>query len=440
MLFASLQPEQVLTRFLGARERTRELFDLLAPEAFDRQPIPLRHPIRFYEGHLAAFNANVLYDSGYLRAQPVPSFSGLFARGIDPDNPAEAASLQIQQWPDRQLVKSYVAGVDDIMVEAIRRGGLYERLLTCIEHEEMHQETLVYLIHQLPHELKHPPASAAPDLRAPADTKQLLPIPGGPVRLGAVPHEVPFGWDNEFPAVTVNVADFRMESHKVTNEDFLAFVEAGGYTQDQWWEPAHRELLREANITAPAFWFLHEGEWYYRGLFDSFPLPPRWPVYVSYAEALAYARWKGMRLPTEAEFQRAAYPDGQALPDGQADAVLDHTGANVDFRAWNCRPIGREGEPRNTYGLAEMVGNGWEWTATPFAGFPGFAPRPHYPGYSADFFDDRHFVVKGGSPVTAAALTRPGFRNWYRDHYRYAYTSFRCVTDGGRDAGGAVRI
>ena len=425
MEFRFLSADQIQSRFFQVRERTRELFNLLAPEAFDDQPIPLRHPIRFYEGHLAAFNANVLWAAGYLHEQPSPAFSGLFARGIDPDSQEEAAELQIQAWPQREAVHSYIAAVDDLVVSAIRSGGLYDRLLTCIEHEEMHQETLLYLIHQLPDHLKEAPAGAAPDFRVPPYERRLLSIPGGPVRLGAVPEQVPFGWDNEFPATEVSVQPFRMESHKVTNEAFMAFVETGGYAQPEWWEPAHWAYIQAEGVSAPSFWFRRDGEWMYHGLFNSFPLPPAWPVFVSHAEANAYARWKGMRLPTEAEFQHAAYA---GAPEAEETAAAA-TGANVDFRAWNCLPVGRSGEPCNAFGLVEMIGNGWEWTSSPFAGFPGFEPMPHYPGYSADFFDGKHFVAKGGSPVTTRWLLRPGFRNWYRDHYRYAYTSFRCVVD-----------
>jgi formylglycine-generating enzyme required for sulfatase activity len=149
-------------------------------------------------------------------------------------------------------------------------------------------------------------------------------------------------------------------------------------------------------------------------MFGSVPLPLDWPVYVSHEQASAYAAWKGGRLPTEAEFHRAAYTD-PVRPDSRRD--------NYDFQSWD--PIPVHGSPENASGPVQMVGNGWEWTATEFGPFPGFRTFDFYPGYSAPFFDGRHFVLKGASPRTATKLTRTSFRNWFRDAYPYAYSTFR---------------
>jgi iron(II)-dependent oxidoreductase len=119
-------------------------------------------------------------------------------------------------------------------------------------------------------------------------------------------------------------------------------------------------------------------------------------------------------LPSEAEWHRAF--EHAAAPQAEHD--------NFDFFAWNPTPVsGQNGD------LGQLVGNGWEWTSSPFGGFPGFKPFLHYPGYSADFFDGVHFVLKGASPVTPAALVRRSFRNWFQGQYRYAYTAFRCARD-----------
>ena len=131
-------------------------------------------------------------------------------------------------------------------------------------------------------------------------------------------------------------------------------------------------------------------------MFEDIPLPLDWPVYVSYDQARSYARWKGKSLPTEAQFQRAAY-DGKAL--------WKFAGENVDFRRWDPEPV--TASPPNRFGVSQMVGNGWEWTATHFEPFPGFHPFSFYPGYSANFFDGQHYVLKGGSPRTARCLLRP---------------------------------
>ena len=167
-------------------------------------------------------------------------------------------------------------------------------------------------------------------------------------------------------------------------------------------------------------------------MFDLVPLPLAWPVYVSHAEASAYARWRGARLPTEAEFQRAAYgtPSGERRTYPWGEAVPTHRRMARSISAtWDPHPAGSHPAGRSAWGVDDLVGNGWEWTSTIFAPFPGFTPMPSYPEYSADFFDGEHFVMKGASPVTARELVRPTFRNWFRARYPYVYATFRCVRD-----------
>ncbi len=413
----------LVERFIAMRRRTRDIFTWIAPEfseAWDARPIPLRHPLRFYEGHLAAFNANLLHAAGLLPRRPEPALSDLFARGIDPESTTQAGALRIDAWPERAWVGDYVAVVDGLMLDAVRSGERPEILLTCVEHEEMHQETLIYLLHRLDPRYKRPPARYAPPEDAPSPARKLCDVPGRRVTLGC-PDSAAFGWDNEFPACTVDVPPFRLEAHKVTNGDFLAFLDAGGYADHRWWSDAGWAALEERPGRHPPFW-IPRGEsgddgWLLRGLFGLRPLPLGMPVYVSFHEAEAYARWRGLRLPTEAEFHAAAFHSGP--PEAGA----------VDYIVLESAPVGRDDAPVTAEGIVEPVGNGWEWTASVFAGLPGFRPRPYYPGYSADFFDGTHHVVKGGSPVTARPLLRPSFRNWYRDAYSYAYTTFRCAGD-----------
>jgi formylglycine-generating enzyme required for sulfatase activity len=157
-----------------------------------------------------------------------------------------------------------------------------------------------------------------------------------------------------------------------------------------------------------------------------------WPVYVSRAEAAAYARWKGLELPTEAQWHRAAYgtPEGpeRDYPWGSQPPDPDH--GNFDFQ--NFDPVSVDSHPRgqSAFGIWGLLGNGWEWTSDRFGPFPGFSPASFYPGYSADFFDGEHFVMKGGSARTAACLLRRSFRNWFQPHYQYGYAGFRCVGTG----------
>ena len=147
-------------------------------------------------------------------------------------------------------------------------------------------------------------------------------------------------------------------------------------------------------------------------MFESLPLPADWPVYVSQAEAAAYARWKGRRLMTEAEWHRAA---------------KGATAGHADFAGFDPIPVGSHPETASVHGVQDLIGNGWEWTSTVFGPFDGFVPMRSYPEYSADFFDGRHYVMKGASPATARELIRPSFRNWFRSNYPYVYAKFRTV-------------
>jgi len=209
----------------------------------------------------------------------------------------------------------------------------------------------------------------------------------------------------------------------------LGFVLAGGYntrslwTDEDWnWKAAH-------NISHPVFWKRDGDRWLYRGMFAETPLPPDAPVYVSHAEASAYTRWADKHLPTEAEWHRAAYgaPDGAERPYPWGAAEPGPNLGNFDFARWDPVPVPAFPDSDSAFGVADMVGNGWEWTSTPFAPFPGFEPFPFYRGYSADFFDGKHFVMKGGSARTAACMLRRSFRNWFQPHYQYMYAGFRCV-------------
>jgi formylglycine-generating enzyme required for sulfatase activity len=150
---------------------------------------------------------------------------------------------------------------------------------------------------------------------------------------------------------------------------------------------------------------------------------------VSHADATAYAQWRGWRLPSEAQFQRAAYGTAggteRVYPWGSASPSPTH--GVFDFASWDPEPAGSHPAGRSEWGIDDLVGNGWEWTSTVFAPFPGFRPIPSYPEYSADFFDGEHFVMKGASPATARELIRPTFRNWFRPRYPYVYATFRCV-------------
>ena len=301
---------------------------------------------------------------------------------------------------------------------------------TAIEHRLMHLETLGYLLHRLAPEKKvSRAAETAADL--PAKKPRLIDVPAGKTTLGlARANGDEFGWDNEFEAHEVQVPAFSIQSFNVTNREFLEFMEAGGYENEALWSSEAQEWKKRDGISHPGFWRRAGNLWMYRTMFGEIRLPLEWPAYVSHAEASAYAKWLGRKLPSEAEFHRAAYgtPDGKgerAYPWGDEAPSAEH--GNFDFQRWEPLPVGSKPRGASAFGVHDLVGNGWEWTRTPFAPFEGFAPREFYAGYSADFFDGKHYVMKGGSPRTAACMLRRSFRNWFQPHYPYVYATFRCV-------------
>ena len=426
-------------QYLANRERSRQLFDLVRPDAYYTRPIALRHPIVFYEGHLPAFSLNTLVKKALGRPGVDDRLERLFARGIDPEDEAAAASSGQAQWPSRDEVRQFAAACDARILDALAHAPLAQvghpllheaqAVHAILEHEAMHQETMLYMWHQLPHEAKRAPADARADVGGTTPPPARVRIPAGRATLGARPGQVAFGWDNEFAGLTVDVAAFEIDVHDVTNEQFMDFVDAGGYRTAEWWTPEAFDWIRRDGIAHPRFWTRVGGAWQWHGMFDDVDLPPAWPVYVSHAEAAAYARWKGARLATEAEYHRAAFgdPSGRERSQPWGEAPPDATRGLFDFASWSPVAVGRYPAGQSAWGVHDLVGNGWEWTSTVFAPFPGFAPMASYPEYSADFFDGQHLVMKGASPATAATLVRRSFRNWFRPTYPFVYASFRCV-------------
>lgn len=412
-------------RLAEARNRTDELFSLVKPEALYDRPIPERHRIIFYVGHLEAFDWNLLRGRLLSIASFDPELDHLFAFGIDPVD-GKLPTDQPRDWPELVKVRDYVLrvrhdldrGLDTLFAGAQRDAEFSPELLlnVAIEHRLMHAETLAYMFHQLPFDKKIRPAADNIDL-SPSLSPRMIEIPAGEITLGLSRYEGQFGWDNEFETQKLDVPAFAIDEFKVTNKQFLEFLNDGGYATRELWAEEDWNWITQSGIASPVFWLRRNGQWFYRGMFEAIPLPANWPVYVSHAEASAFARWAGKSLPSEAQWQRAAYGEGKSL----------FLSGNFDFRRWDPAPVNSPDAGSSAFGVRDIFGNGWEWTSTIFAPLPGFEKFPFYPGYSADFFDGKHYVMKGGSSRTAACMMRPSFRNWFQPHYQYVYAGFRCV-------------
>jgi iron(II)-dependent oxidoreductase len=432
--------KKLFARLANARAQTDALFNLVRPDSFYERPIPERHRIVFYLGHVEAFDWNLLRERLLHVKSFQPEFDRLFAFGIDPVD-GGLPSDQPAHWPRVKEVRRYVSrirqsldGLETAFRSDFDRSGEESSagvlLNVAIEHRLMHAETVAYMLHQLPLEQKVR-GMQAPMVRTRAIVPGTVEIPAGLATLGlSRGDQDAFGWDNEYEAHRVAVPAFAIDRYKVTNDQYLEFMRAGGYENPSFWSETDLRWRAKNSITHPAFWSLARDGWHLRTMFDEIPLPLEWPVYVSHAEASAYARWAGKALPTEAQWHRAAYgvPRGPERMYPWGDELPGPTDGNFDFENWDPSPVNAFPKSRSAWDVAGMLGNGWEWTASVFQPFSGFRPFSFYPGYSADFFDGRHYVAKGGSARTAACLLRRSFRNWFQSHYPYVYTGFRCVS------------
>jgi gamma-glutamyl hercynylcysteine S-oxide synthase len=391
-----------------ARACSDRLFAQIRPEAWLDRPIPERNRLLFYLGHLEAFDWNQLAREGP-GPRPDETLDRLFAFGIDPP-PGQLPADQPGDWPALEQVRAYVRTTRRRIDERLERHPVAgDTLSMIVEHRLMHVETLTYLLHAMPYERRRVAPASAPGVPAPPDRSRVV-IPEGEVTLGRSRGDG-FGWDNEFEAHRVGLQRFAVDRYKVTNAQYLEFVLDGG-------EP-------------PPFWIGHADRWTWRGFDAEIPLPLDHPVYVTWEQATAFAQWSGGMLPTEAQYERYAFgtpsADDRSRPHPWGAAAPTAQHGNFDFAARDTIPVSATPAGDSPFGVAQAVGNGWEWTRTPFAPFPGFAASETYPGYSAAFFDGRHYVLKGASCATERTLLRRSFRNWFRPHYRHAYTAFRVV-------------
>jgi gamma-glutamyl hercynylcysteine S-oxide synthase len=405
--------KQILGDLNEARGRTEQLFAALLPEYLYERPISERHRVVFYIGHLEAFDYIQICRECLKQKSREPALDTLFQAGIDPDSQSLPTDVP-SDWPSLRQIQEYVQqarrAVDDAL-EIVPE----EIICMAVEHRLMHLETLAYMWHNFDYGAKRRiDGVSLPDehLDGAEHRNEWCDISAGPAVLGK-PRDGSFAWDNEYDEHTVEVPGFRAQRYKVTNGEYLQFVKAGA-------KPPH-------------FWTIRNGNLHYRGMFEEVPLPLDWPVYVMHQDAAAYAQWIGKSLPTEAQYHRAAFgtpfdaplQSNREFPWGKL-APAPELG-NFDFRRWDPESVRAAPQSESAFGVRQMIGNGWEWTDTAFAPFPGFSPSATYPGYSANFFDGAHFVIKGGSPRTSARLLRRSFRNWFRPEYPYVYAGFRCV-------------
>ncbi|GAB3415791.1 ergothioneine biosynthesis protein EgtB [Flindersiella endophytica] len=306
-----------------------------------------------------------------------------------------------------------------------------------VQHEHMHDETML-ATHQLrrgepvfAHESPLPaPRAVTPG--GPLLKPEVL-VDAGPFVMGTSTDT--WAFDNERPAYTIDLPAFWIDTTPVSVGAYIAFIEAGGYDDPRWWTTAGWEWRNQSGKRHPAYWIRESGQWLRRRFGRTETLPLDEPVqHVSYFEADAYARWAGKRLPTEAEWEKAASWDPatgtkRRFPWGDDDPNRNGTAqANLGQQRFGPSPVGSYPEGVSAYGVAQLIGDVWEWTSTSFTGHPGFCVFP-YREYSEVFFGDDYKVLRGGSWATDPVAIRNTFRNWDYPIRRQIFTGFRCARD-----------
>ena len=434
-----LDVEMITEAMDKSREFTRGMFDLvIAEEDLRRPPAPGIRPILWHLGHVGAFESYWILQ----RVKGDPTFAPRYDAIFDPIKTPREDSSNLPPIPE---IEGYLTRVRAEVLEflnSVRDDGPHPPLLRdgyifnmVIEHEYQHQETLAYLLRMLPPDLKRRPNGGsfqpAVKLPPPPPIGSMIRIPSGPCEIGS--RGYPFAYDNEQPPHIVELDSFRIDRYPVTNAEYEEFIAAGGYSTRSLWSDAGWEWKEKNEIRAPLYWFraAADSRWRVREMFAETDLGADHPVSgVSWHEAMAYARFAGKRLPTEAEWEKAASWD-EASRSKHRFSWGDNPGlaaANYNFDHWKTTPVTAHGAGASAYGCIDMTGNVWEWTSTVFEGYPGFEVYP-YPEYSQLWFDGDHRVLKGGSWATRLPLLRCSFRNFWRPGFRIAFAGFRCATD-----------
>lgn len=434
----SSDPDAVARRLEDIRERTLALVGVLPWETLRKQHIPILSPMIWDLGHIGNFEE--MWLSGQLGGLPSieETYQKMFDAVLNPRPIRVGLPL-----PDGSRLYGYLADVREqslVVAEALEAaarpelaedGFLFELVA---EHEEQHQETLLQAM-QVLDDPPYVPAQRRPTPPGVGVPTDAVLIPAGRFLMGAGAEG--FAYDNEKGRHEVDLPAFRIDRLPVSDADYLAFVEDGGYRRRELWSDEGWAWREETGAEAPGNWTRRSDEagtprWHARFMNRLLPLPQSKPVvHVCYHEAEAYARYAGKRLPTEAEWEKAALWDperGEARPYPWGAELPTARHANLDQLAFEPAECGAYPLGASAYGVHQMVGDVWEWTSSDFRGYPGFEAHP-YEEYSSIFFGPDYKVLRGGSWATRPALSRGTFRNWDYPIRRQIFAGIRCAED-----------
>lgn len=438
----SLSAPELADRLQEARARTLLLVTGVSDADLRLQHDPLMSPIVWDLGHIAHFEEVWLLEN---IEGDTPGREGL--RGMyDPfRNPrAGRAALDLPRRSDaleylaevRAAVLRRIPDLDPASTTPLLAEGFVFRMV--LQHEYQHGETILQTLQLKQGEPWSPPRAlgvpaAGPESRGRGDDDTgpaMVRIPGGAYPVGTDDRSA--AYDNERPRHTVELAPYRIDRTPVTAGDWLSFMADGGYERPELWADEGWAWRSEAGIEAPKYWRRDQGRWLQRVFDLEREVDPRRPVcHVDYWEADAFARWAGKRLPTEAEWEVAALWDaseGRMRRFPWGDEPATPLVANIDQLAFDTLPVGSLPAGASPSGCLGMIGDVWEWTSTPFHGYPGYRTFP-YPEYSEVFFGSEYRVLRGGSWATRSGAIRGTFRNWDYPIRRQIFSGLRCAAD-----------
>ncbi len=419
---------EALTR---ARARSVALTDAVDDEDLVRQHSKLMSPLVWDLAHIGSQEELWL----------VRDVGGREALRPDIDDIYDAFQHARADRPDLPLLgpeetRKYVREVRDKSFDVLEKVPLQGRRLTedafafgmITQHEQQHDETML-ATHQLRkgdpvlHAPAPPPARSG---RLPAEVF----IPAGTFTMGTSAE--PWALDNERPAHEVGVDAFYIDTTPVTSGAYTEFLDSGGYRDPRWWSERGWAYHQEHGIDAPRFWKREQDGWWRTrfGVYEKIPAGEP-VVHVSYYEAEAYAAWAGRRLPTEAEWEKAARFDpatgrSRRFPWGDEEPTPEV--ANLGQRHLRPAEAGAYPAGASPLGVHQLIGDVWEWTSSGFEAYPGFAAFP-YREYSEVFFGGDYRILRGGSFGTDSAAIRGTFRNWDHPIRRQIFSGFRCARD-----------
>ena len=418
--------QEILDYFHESFSLYESIFECLnGDEAFYARANSLRHPLIFYYGHTSVFFINKLNVAGFINQRVDPVMESTLAIGVDEMSWDDLNDAHYD-WPTPAQVKAHRDQTREIVDNFIRNCDFTLPIdwdspmwivMMGIEHERIHLETSAILLRELPLEMvkPHPVWGKICTQSADAPQNTLLPVQGGQVTLGKSKDNPLYGWDNEYGVYETEVAPFKASQYLVSNQEFLTFVEAGGYRTKDYWSDEGWNWVSFRSAEHPVYWVKDGEDYQYRSMLAVIDMPWDWPVDINYLEAKAFCNWKSkqtgkhIRMPTEAEWHtlRALVDTDQPYWDKAPGNI------NLEYEMSPC-PVNRHAFDG---GFFDIIGNVWQWTETPIDGFEGFEVHPVYDDFSTPTFDGKHNLFKGGCWISTGNYAIKDARYAFRRHF-----------------------